>query len=101
MFLNYITEGFFNVERHSEGSSTSERQGGNSVAHAGARTDGNGESAASTAGAFIRFPEDGTGVQRETPIILNIKNSESEEEESDSDIVSGLADTIAELLDIE
>ncbi|RLU15039.1 hypothetical protein DMN91_012926 [Ooceraea biroi] len=86
----YISEGSFN-EHHSQGSSTSEHRAGNVNVHAA----GNGyvqESASSEGRAFIRFPKD-----EQNPIILNIKNRDSEEQ---SDVVSDLADAIGELFDI-
>ncbi|EZA61284.1 hypothetical protein X777_11991, partial [Ooceraea biroi] len=78
-------------EHHSQGSSTSEHRAGNVNVHAA----GNGyvqESASSEGRAFIRFPKD-----EQNPIILNIKNRDSEEQ---SDVVSDLADAIGELFDI-
>ncbi|XP_011349651.2 uncharacterized protein LOC105286403 [Ooceraea biroi] len=86
-----INKNPLNFALSSTSSSTSEHRAGNVNVHAA----GNGyvqESASSEGRAFIRFPKD-----EQNPIILNIKNRDSEEQ---SDVVSDLADAIGELFDI-
>ncbi|XP_029161919.1 uncharacterized protein LOC114933473 isoform X2 [Nylanderia fulva] len=81
-------------EDNSKGTSTSGRQGGNSVTRVNAQA-----IASSVDGSFVKFPEGGSMLSQIIPLQY-VGNRDSEQGQSDSDVLSDLAQTVGELLHV-
>lgn len=90
-------------EGHAKGTSASGYRGGSSVAQVNAQTSGNGHVqgiASSEAGSFVRFPEGGSARTQTIPLRHVDGEAVSRQEQSDSDIISELAQAVGELFDV-
>ncbi|XP_032662800.1 uncharacterized protein LOC116840328 [Odontomachus brunneus] len=88
-------------EGHAKGTSASGYRGGSSVAQVNAQASGNGHVqgiASSEAGSFVRFPE-GRSAQA-IPLRHVGGEANSRKKQSDSDIISELAQAVGELFDV-
>lgn len=81
-------------EDNSKDTSTSGRQGGNFVTRINAQA-----IASSVDGSFVKFPEGGSTQSQIIPLQY-VGSKDSEQGRSDSDILSDLAQTVGELLDV-